>query len=339
MHKFVFLLKTYQDDVLYVRRLIDSIITYNKDNIPLYVVCPDADVACFQQICRPLCATILPEPLFSKYLATDFVKLKYENVSIRPGYINQEIIKLSFWELGVAENYLCVDSDAEFIRNFYISDFIAPNGVPYTFLTEDRALLLDSYYYTLCSWETRKKRIDDICRVINYAPPYFETSHGNVTFNATVLEHMYRNFMQKNSLTYIDLLSISPYEFSWYNMWLKKNKIIPVHKREPVILYFHHENQLKNYKSAGVTLSDLARAYVGIVVNSNFQHNRGQDKPLSYEDYTDYMAQNDFNQALRFIVKNCIIACYDRIKSFFPTPARRLLGNIKRQLKLFLLRK
>ncbi len=37
---------------------------------------------------------------------------------IRPGYINQEIVKLAFWELGLTENYFCVDSDAVFVRPF-----------------------------------------------------------------------------------------------------------------------------------------------------------------------------------------------------------------------------
>ena len=36
------------------------------------------------------------------------------------GYINQEIVKLCFWETGLADNYLCLDSDAEFVRDFHV---------------------------------------------------------------------------------------------------------------------------------------------------------------------------------------------------------------------------
>ncbi len=329
-HKFVVMLKTYRDDALYVRRLIDSMARYNVDNVPLYVVCPDEDINIFKEICSRVTATILPESLFQSHLTSEFVQLEHEDFTIRPGYINQEIVKIAFWEIGVADNYLCIDSDAEFIRPFYASDFIAPDSFPYTTLTEDFSLIVDSYYYHMCGWEGRKKRIQRINEAIDFPQTNFETSHGCVVFNSRVLKDFYENFMLKNGFSYIGILKICPYEFSWYNMWLQKTKVIPIHKREPIILCFHHEQQLKQYKSAGIALADLARAYVAIVVNSNFQPDRGGRKPISYETYIDFVPQRGKMRILIYLLRQCLRDAYSATKLHIPTPIRKLLGKVKR---------
>lgn len=43
MEKFVFLLKTFSDDFIYVKRLLKSFQKYNTENIKMYIVLPKSD--------------------------------------------------------------------------------------------------------------------------------------------------------------------------------------------------------------------------------------------------------------------------------------------------------
>ena len=43
--------------------------------------------------------------------------------------------------MGISDSYLCIDSDCIFIRPFGQSDFISPEGFPYTIVHEAKELL------------------------------------------------------------------------------------------------------------------------------------------------------------------------------------------------------
>lgn len=343
MHKIVLLLKTYQEDACFVRLLVASILKFNRDNIPLYIVCPDEEVHFFRELCGKSVGEVIRESTFSKYLTVAPLKLNGLDAVFSPGYVNQEIVKLAFWELNIAENYICIDSDAQFIRDFYLTDFLAPDGMPYTFLSEDFPLLIDKFYYSAWQWESRKALIERINKEIDYHSPLFITSHGNVTFNSSVLKNFHENFMKTNQYSYIDLIKISPYEFSWYNMWLQKTKHIPIHQREPIILYFHHENQLRHYRSANITLDDLKRSYVGIIINSNFQRDRKKN-PILYESYTDFVPQYDDTKALIYIlrriftlsIKTVFVLGISTVKKLLPMWLLKFLRIVKMHLPCML---
>ena len=75
--------------------------------------------------------------------------------------------------------------------------------------------------------------------------------------------------------SYADLLAQAPYEFTWYNMWLQKSRVIPLEMREPLVKVFHHEGQHLEYALRRVTLDDIARGYVALVINSNYARSWG----------------------------------------------------------------
>jgi hypothetical protein len=58
-------------------------------------------------------------------------------------------------------------------------------------------------------------------------------------------------------------------------MWLQKSRVIPIEVREPLVKVFHHEGQHLEYALRRVTLADVARGYVALVVNSNFARSWG----------------------------------------------------------------
>ena len=234
MHKIAILLKTYLGDIKYVERLIISYRTHNKDNIPLYIVAPNSDLLKFEKFIGNNIKLFSDESVTNNLVNNNSVR------GIRPGYVNQEIIKLAFWEKKLCENYFCMDSDGVFIRDFFTTDFMYDDETPYTILVEDNELKVEPEYYNRY-WIKREKLIRKIQREVGLVDERVLTCHGFAIFSSKVLESFYDNYLTPMSRTYIDLLKISPYEFSWYNMWLQKDKTIDIQIKEPLIKFFNEK--------------------------------------------------------------------------------------------------
>ena len=266
---FCFMLKSFSDDLAYAKRLIQSFHKFNKDNIHMFVVVPKDDVKIFQQIENQNNISILDETSIGLELVTD------NSVGgIRPGYIIQELIKLGFWETRLCDNYLCIDSDSEFIKHFYINDFMYDKVTPYSVLIEDKELQVDPEYHSIF-WKSRENSLNKIKEFIDFKDPRSLTYHANITFNSEVLKSFKTDLLNKKRITYIDVLKISAYEFSWYNFWLQKTKTIPIEIKEPFFKMFHSKTQHLNYLRMGIKIEDIARGYLGITMNSNYSRGYG----------------------------------------------------------------
>jgi len=304
MHTLAILLKTYAGDIGYVDRLIKSFNKYNRDNIHMYLVAPEEELS-----------------LFRKYKGTNITLLSDESITddlvvdncvrgIRPGYVNQEIIKLAFWEKGVCDNYFCMDSDGYFIRKFYKSDFMYDKKIPYTILAEDNELKVDPEYYKN-HWFGREKLIRKIQKEIGLVDRRMLTCHGFAVFSTRVLRSFKTKFLLPRKLTYKDILKISPYEFSWYNMWLQKDKTIPIEFKEPLIKFFHNKYQHLNYLRMGIKETDVARGYIGINVNSNYSRGFGV---INYDESIKYWTSIEGIKSTLYNVVGFFCRVKDRIK-------------------------
>ena len=267
MTELALLVKSYAADFDYAQRLMDSITLHNIEALPVFVVVPETDVTTFVGMVGDR-AEVLSEELLGKHLVNE------PTAGFSAGYINQEIIKLSFWELGLCENYLCVDSDAVFVRDFTRSDFMARPGVPFTFLTEDRELQVEPDYYTH-TWVNRLKSLEKIREAIGYRGRWLLTVHGHAVFSATVLKSFLTDFLEPLGWDYKDALKVSPYEPTWYNTWLLHTGVIEIIPREPIVKTFHNSTQHLDYVLREVNPEDIARGYVAVVVNSNYSRGDG----------------------------------------------------------------
>ena len=279
------LLKAYAGDFEYAKRLVSSFNAHNQTGLTMYCVVPETDVVQFSPLAGEH-VSVLSEAPFAKYFATEPIQ------GIRTGYINQEIVKLAFWELGLAKNYFCVDSDAVFVRDITESDFVAPDGSPYTVLVEDNELKVEPRYYR-DHWVPREEAVRRIADEIGFDDCVLRTCHGHQVFSATVLRSFVVDFLALRGWTYLDALRIAPYEFSWYNLWLQKSLLIPIHQREPLVKVFHHEGQHLEYILRGVNADDIARGYLALVVNSNYSRDLGlvsvdESKPEALGQYLSY---------------------------------------------------
>lgn len=261
------LLKSYAGDHAYAVRLIASFRAHNPTGLTLYCVVPESDVPLFTPLAGGDVQVLSEEP-FARHFTNEPIH------GIRPGYINQEIVKLAFWELGLVDSYFCIDSDALIIRDISESDFLSPDDWPYTVLVEDKDLHAEPAYYKQY-WQSREQAMRLIADTIGFEDPILRTCHGHQVMSATVLESFVSGFLSPRGWDYLDALKVAPYEFSWYNFWLQHTRVIPLHQREPFVKVFHNERQYLEFLVSGAKIDDLARAYVAVVINSNFSRDRG----------------------------------------------------------------
>jgi len=269
------MLKSYAPDLHYAERFIESFKRYAMEEIPLYVVVPDADMADFELVVGEL-GIVLPESLWADQL------VDYPIHGNNPGYVNQEIIKLAFAEKGFLRNYLCADSEAVFIRPFGVSDFMDPSGVPYSFITEDHELHVDPTYFANY-WQSRDRSLRRIREYFNLPSEPLATCHNMAVFSSELVLTL-KEYLKERGVTWAGAMEISPYEFAWYNFWVEKTvgneRII----REPIVLMLHQASRHVEYALKGMTEADLARGYVAILVNSGFAEDHGVinfQEPLS----------------------------------------------------------
>lgn len=262
MHRLGILLKSYAKDFHYAERMVESFHRHNRDDLPLFMVVPDDDKALFSPLIGRNTELLL-ESDFADHLVTEPLW------DLRPGYINQEIIKLAFWEKGRAENYFCADSELVFIRDFGFDDFMFDDITPYTVLVEDNELKVEPRYYR-DHWQGREQHLRHIQDLVGLDDRRLLTCHGHQVMSVAVLESLKQNFMSPRGWDYRDLLTHAPYEFTWYNFWLQKSHVIPIHHREPLVKTFHHEGQELEYSLRHVKRGDIARGFLGVVVNSNY---------------------------------------------------------------------
>lgn len=274
MESFGLLLKSYGGDAPQAERLLESFRHFASSDVPLAVVVPAADVSIFRTFVGED-ALLLAEEELSTHLVAEPVG------GLRPGYANQEIVKLAFHELELFENYFTVDSEAEFLRPFSRGDFLAPDGYPYSILVEDRDLAVDPEYYR-SYWQTREEAHRLIWETVGVPDPIIRTCHGHTTFASSVLRSLVADFMSPRGWTYRDLIELSPYEYTWYNAWLLTANVIPVHPRDPLVKVFHTEEQLVTSLALGIGRQELARGYLAMVINNNFDQGRSLDHGLDH---------------------------------------------------------
>jgi hypothetical protein len=272
--KFSFMLKTFGGDFASANRLVDSFRAHNVNALHLHVVVPEADMQMFEAFASETITLIADESIPGR-TATAYVN------GIRPGYINQELVKLGFFRLGLTEAYLCLDSDAIFLRDFTFDDFMHSSGSPYTVLVEDRELQGNSSYYEE-HWQGRSAKLDKIREFLNLpgANTYL-TCHGFQILQSAVLQGLSNDILTPRGLDFLDLLEISPYEFSWYNFYLQSIDM-PIFVREPYFRVIHNGQQYSTELMSGMSQAVWTRGYLGLVVNSNFQHT---SRPLPYDNW------------------------------------------------------
>jgi hypothetical protein len=264
MHKIILFIKSYRPDFERAKNLVQSIYKYNRDNIPLYISVNDVDYEFFKHN-LPADVNLLKD--------SDIVECQTKN-----SWIYQQVVKSQVHKLKVCENYLCIDSDAEFIKDFFISDFMYNDQTPYTIMHESKDMLESMEII-------KRKSVDAFYKeALRALRDYWggsgkEWDYGPTPFiwSTKVWEHLENNFLIPNQLTFESFLFFledrskkGPSEYTIYGEYLFKTRLIDIIPIQPLFKVYHFHEQYK-MESCYNTIDKLRVNYLGIVKQSSWK--------------------------------------------------------------------
>ncbi len=279
MKNFVIFCKSYAKDVLRAHRLIESVNNYNQDSIELFLSVPEKDTKLFSRILKNLkYHLITDEDILSQNLA--FPKYNKKNMN---GYITQQIVKAEFWRLAVSENYLCLDSDAVFIRDFKISDFMYDRHTPYSVYDEAQDLFLNAIS------RGQKKLYDEYKHNSEYVAAFFGRkgkffSYGPMPIWSRKVWESFEQFelFPRNSNIF-EMIQKYPHEVMIYGETLLKHRPIPIITCQPLFKTYHYAWQFDDDKRKKIDNQALSQLFLGTVNQSNWE--RELDWPKDSSNY------------------------------------------------------
>jgi len=246
MKPLVLYCKSYSTDLRRLVRLAQSVEKFNKENIPFYVSVPEAELPLFKEHLDGLAVQLLSD----EEILRASPRIDAQEVQKLPGGLSQQIVKSEFWRLSISEAYLCLDSDAMFIRPFHHHDYISADGTPYTVITEAHDLLEQSIA------RGKDRILENFLRESSTLQDLFGRQGKHYSFgpmpmvwHRNVWESLDMNFLQPKQMNFADAIELAPLESRWYGEALLKYKAINIWPTESFFnsidqgQIFHLENK------------------------------------------------------------------------------------------------
>ncbi len=196
-------------------------------------------------------------------------RASFDQYQAMPGGLSQQIIKAEFWRLGLAENYLCLDSDSKFIRDFRKADFVSNDNVPYTVLHQNKELFQIASNRGHHKVE-RDLRIEAerVQKLFGRVGPHFYCAPAPFNWSAKVWQSLDQEYLQPKDISIWDLISMDLPESLIYGEALMKYHAIPLIAVEPLFRTYHYDWQYFLMKRLGETETKLAQNYFGVIYQS-----------------------------------------------------------------------
>lgn len=268
MRPFVLYCKSYSVDVKRARRLALSVEKYNVDKIDFFVSCPEKDIPLFRKYLDGLNVHLITDEEIVRSNPLHTV----EGINQIPGHLSQQIVKSEFWRLGHSRNYLCLDSDCQFIRPFHLNEFVNDDGTPYTIVDECREILIPALI-------ARKQRVIDNFRkeslsvqeAIGRPGKLYNFGPNCPVWNKDVWASLEDEFLKPRQMSFAELILKYPIEMRWYGEALLKYQAIPLLPAQPFFKMYAYAWQLSKDKADGITERDLAQFYCGVTYQSAWE--------------------------------------------------------------------
>jgi hypothetical protein len=267
--------KSYSTDLRRVVRLMQSIERFNKSRIPVYISVPEAELALFGEHLGTTSAQLISD----ESILQSSPRLNLDLVIGMHGAAAQQVVKSEFWRLGLADAYVCLDSDAVFIRPFDSDDFLAPDGYPYTVLDEAHDLLEGAMQHD------RARIVDNFMREAALMQQTFGRGGRRYSFgpfpvvwHRKVWESLDSNYLQPRTMSFADAIVQTPIESRWYGESLLAYQAIPLHPCQALFKVYHYAWQLDQDTRQGITQKQLAALYCGVIYQSAWE--REMDWPM-----------------------------------------------------------
>ncbi|MDO8249195.1 MAG: DUF6492 family protein [Rhodoferax sp.] len=258
--------KSYSEDLNRFLRLAESIEKYNIEKIEFYLSVPSKDFELFKDRTAQFDIILIQDEL----IIASNQKFKIDYIDKLPGKISQQIIKSEFWRLGFSANYVCLDSDNEFIKNFRKSDFICEDGTPYTVIGEGKDYLTYFASKKISKIQTYlNKEAKHVQDFIGRSGKIYDFGIPPLVWSKKVWESLDQFLCEKN-MNFADAIIQYPYELRLYGEALLRFNAIPLRPSEPFFRTYLHEIQYYADKKRGITLDAIRKNYLGIVKQSNW---------------------------------------------------------------------
>ena len=261
MNKIVLYCKSYNKDVYLAKRLLDSIIKYNTDNIPFFISVPSTDVKLFKDVLG----------------TTGYYLIKDEEIDVEGGgWIGQQIVKSQFWKMNLCENYVCIDSDCFFIKSFTKNDFMFDDTTPYTICHEYKSFFEMLDKLNPLPFDPYDSFIDDRLKIMDFfdrSGVIYDFGPGPTIWSSKVWKSMHTKYIEPNDLTFTDLIKANSSEFTWYGEWLLYDETIRLLPRGPIFKNYHYPHMYDFDKKMEYDVEKISKLYLGIGLQSIYEFN------------------------------------------------------------------
>lgn len=268
MNDIVLYCKSYRKDFLRLKRLLASIQQFNRDEIPFYVSTPEAD----QELLIQVVGSTGYHWVSDESIIAANPRVSLASTYEVPGGLAQAVIKSEFWRLGIAVNYLCIDSDSIFIRDFARDDFLAPDGDPYTVLHQNKDLFqMASNRGHLKVERDLRAEAERVQALFGRIGPRYYCAPAPFIWSAKVWQSFDQGYLIPKGMTLWDAVTPECPETLLYGEALLKYQAIPIRAIEPLFRIYHYDWQYYLYKRLGETTEKLKQNYMGIIYQSNWE--------------------------------------------------------------------
>jgi len=267
MKDIVLYCKSYHQDVMRASKLAESIRRFNGDHLPFYISCPSVDLSLFKNIVGNEGIIYVSD---EEIVATN-LGLEQSKLNSLHGSLTQQVVKSEFWRLGISENYVCIDSDAYFIRDFTRADFLAPDGAPYTVMNESLELLLFGALYKHPGIEENiRDERKALMEIIGRIGRGYDFGPLPVVWNRKVWSDFDTQFLLPRGMNFLGAILLFPSEMRWYGEALLKYKSVQLWPVETLFRCYHYEEQFLRAAKAGETDELLSEIYLGVCRQSSW---------------------------------------------------------------------
>lgn len=252
-YKFSFICKTYKPDIYKALNLYKSYEKFviNNQNYPFFMIVPEKDLKDIKSLFKNTkdkkeiknLPTFLTEEEVLKNYRKDY-KDKTDKIG---GWKVQQIVKLTFFKMKLTENYMSIDSDIYFTKEFDVEKLLFKDGILKTaigdydykdnysnVIKKDRLFKhkhpshADLLNKKEQSWFENVTKIKEVLedKTTNYNQ--YVTNYA--LWNSQKLEAMDK-FLNKKNYNLIDIILMSPWEMNWYAYYVinhHRNEYYPI---------------------------------------------------------------------------------------------------------------
>ena len=260
--------KSYCNDLKRVIRLAQSIKRYNVEALPFYVSVPQVELPLFREHLAGLGVNLLAD----EEIIQASPRLNHEQLRNMKGSIAQQVVKSEFWRLGLSTAYLCLDSDAVFIRSFSERDFITSDGTPFTVIDEAHELLEDALHH-------KKERVVNAFHQETHLVQSLFARVGRkysfgpfpLVWHRAVWESLDQNYLHPKGMNFADAITQAPIESRWYGEALLAYQAVQLLPCQALFKVYHYAWQMDRDRRAGINNDHLAQLYCGVIYQSAWE--------------------------------------------------------------------